>query len=460
MKKSIILLLTFIALCGCQKTVDNPSPSPSIPSQQTTNTFIPEKTAIPTAIPEYTAIPTMIPTILSTATPEISYQPIQVTYEPIQTEEPSVITTSKPINHTPKLDLSEWGDTVIELKENEIISFTKKIKAIDEDGNALIYSIAKAAGSQSLQTIDSPYANISISRDGTISYELKEIIASLSAEETVVDFFMIRASDGTNHAEVLITVNITGSNSTPSLTEQLAHNPLSVPNRDEKSTYGKLLIHDPDSDSLENVGHWKIEEMIYSTNEGTIISEKQDQWRFTLSADGNYSFTVYPACSSGTVSIPVLYEDNHQATSMHTLDFIINDNQAPAVNEEEKYFPVTKRLSAASVVQDSVSVNDADDDLLTYTWVNQPDEIHYGTFMLNPDGSFNYTVNEEVMMNHDDLFLIEISDGKYTVYQKLHFQITVESVTDGNETALESSIPSELNSNKDNTQIPANTIID
>jgi len=448
MKKSIIFLMICVLLCGCQKPSGNPSPTPSTATQPTmTNTPAVEQTPIPTATPKATEMPTMTPTMLPTATPEVSYQPIQVTHEPVKTNEPTLSPTSAPINHAPTLDLSEWGETVIELKENETIGFTKRIKANDEDKDSLIYSIAKAAGSEALQTFDSPYATISVARDGTVSYTLKESISSLSKDEKVVDFFMIRVSDGFNHAEALITVNIIGSNSAPVLTQETVHPVLSIPNTGEKSAHGKLMITDPDRDSLEAIGQWKIEEMIYSISEGVLVSEIEGQWRFTLAQNGSYSLTVYPLCTSGTISISVIYEDNYQLSASFSLLFTINENQSPIVDVQEKYYPIVKSLSTSAVVQDTISVTDPDADLLNYTWITQPEETHYGTFILNPDGTFSYTVNADVLNNHDDLYLIEITDGKYTVSQKLHFQITVESVDDGNET----SINSDSNTNMDET---------
>lgn len=433
-RKQLLILcgLFLIGLSGCAKK--NP-PEPFLTPSAGMESAAPEPIATATPIPEKeTAQPTASPT----PTVRPSYQPILVTHEPIS-EQPENSSSEIAVNHPPVFDFSKWESLSIHLKEsgvagsdprygssdtivNGTMSFSRQLAGSDPDGDSVAYYLSAATGSNAVRSLETTYASITLDVLGNLNYQLKDSISALSQNENAIDFFMVRITDSSGaYSEAQITVNIEGTNSAPTLSS--GSHRLSVPGSGEKQIQGQLTISDPDHDA--SLGLWKIEGYAYSEENG-VLSIGSSGWNFILEPSGKYTFTAAAGCSTGVLTIPVLYQDNHASSASCTITFDLTANKTPVIHVPET-FTLTYDGSKKVYAEGSIQVSDEDGDSIIYSLLSNA-EGSGGILSLNDDGSFRYIVYEDLHSSCSDSFSVLISDGLHQETVSLNFQVQVAEI--------------------------------
>lgn len=118
------------------------------------------------------------------------------------------------------------------------------------------------------------------------------------------------------------------------------------------------------------------------------------------SAEKRWTFTPYPDYN-GTLTVVVLIDDNHGGTDLVNIDITVNPvNDAPEIPDYAEVTPEDTPFDSF------VAGTDVDGDALAYSKKTDPAN---GTVIVNPDGTYTYTPDEDY--NGTDSFTVEISDG-------------------------------------------------
>ncbi|MCX2576382.1 DUF7507 domain-containing protein, partial [Pedobacter sandarakinus] len=121
-----------------------------------------------------------------------------------------------------------------------------------------------------------------------------------------------------------------------------------------------------------------------------------------LNADGTYTYTP-KANFNGTDSFVVTVSDGKGGSTTVTINVTVTPvNDAPVATT-----PVNVVTNQNSPVSGVITATDVDGDLLSYTIATPPAN---GTVVLNPDGTFTYTPNNN--FSGADSFTVRVSDGK------------------------------------------------
>lgn len=441
MKKHTISLFAtaLVFLTGC--TSSNPTPSLT-PTVSTTpdgisETPVPTVTVTPTATPDESPVPTSVP--------DKTYQPIQVTYAPNEGSTASPTSTPEVINHAPVFDLNKMGSLIFQVKENGVAgsdsqytdanqiisgkdSFSFQIAASDPDKDTISYYISEATGSSALRELETHYGKVSVDVLGKVSYTLKEN-PELNQKEKAVDFFMIRVVDANGfYSEAQITVNIEGTNSAPQINTPDTVR-LSVPAQGSQAVQGKLNIQDLDNDAA--CGGWIVENYAFNLDDANTLTVSQPSFSFSIDAFGVWSLTIQANQSAGTLSIPLIYKDNHGSSCKTVLNFEIAENTPPTVEMETTY-SANKEADIKAMIEAQINAYDADNDSLSYrikNWDSLTKEFNSGILVINPEtSSFHFTVSDAITKGtYIESFTLIISDGIHNVEKEITLNITVLS---------------------------------
>ena len=329
------------------------------------------------------------------------------------------------------------GGTVIETTNSQ---GTVLSDDSDVDGDSLTVSgtvsqtSATANGGSSI-TISSPnsasvgsavtgyYGQLTLDSDGTYSYVANQSTANaLDDSESGTDVFTFTVSDGTTTTSSTITITVNGQNDAPTANDDTINVTVGTPATGNVITSSDT---DPDGDSLT----------VSAIAGGSVGSAVTGTYgTFTLNSNGSYTYTV------DTTNSDVIAWQSGDAVLTETFTYTVSDgtatdtatitvnasgqNDAPTANDDT--INVTVGTPATGNVITS-SDTDPDSDSLTVSAiaggsVGSAVTGTYGTFTLNSNGSYTYTVDttnsDVIAWQSGDAVLTEtftytVSDGTW-----------------------------------------------
>ena len=234
------------------------------------------------------------------------------------------------------------------------------------------------------------YGSLTLGADGSYSYTLNNnlyAVQSLGAGETLTDTFTYTVTD--SHGAIgsnTLTVTINGTNDAPTVAAAIA----SVA-EDAQTTATGTLPTPLDMDTHDSVSF-----LAQNGTPGTYGT-------LTLNADGSYAYaldntspTVQGLGVGETLTDTFTYTvtDNHGATASNTLTVTIHGtNDAPTVAAAAASVTEETQLTASGILPQPQDI-DAHD---TVSFIPQTDASgSYGTLTLNADGSYSYTLNNNL----------------------------------------------------------------
>ena len=234
------------------------------------------------------------------------------------------------------------------------------------------------------------YGSLTLGADGSYTYTLNNnlyAVQSLGAGETLTDTFTYTVTD--SHGAIgsnTLTVTINGTNDAPTVAAAIA----SVA-EDAQTTATGTLPTPLDMDTHDSVSF-----LAQNGTPGTYGT-------LTLNADGSYAYaldntspTVQGLGVGETLTDTFTYTvtDNHGATASNTLTVTIHGtNDAPTVAAAAASVTEETQLTASGILPQPQDI-DAHD---TVSFIPQTDASgSYGTLTLNADGSYSYTLNNNL----------------------------------------------------------------
>ncbi|AEN92086.1 Conserved repeat protein (plasmid) [Priestia megaterium WSH-002] len=268
----------------------------------------------------------------------------------------SVIVTVIPINDPPIVPNYQ-------LTTNEDTSVTSMVIATDIDGNPLTYSLQNAPVN----------GIVNVSLDGMYTY-------TPNADFNGIDQFTVLVSDGQGGTAIsTITITILPVNDPP-----VGPNEITIVTPEETPVTSQIVATDPDGEVLT----YTLQDP--PTN-GVAVVNGDGTFTYTPNENyiGNDTFTVLISDPSGAFIVT------------NVLVIVTPVNDAPVVPDYA--FVINEDTSLNS----RVVATDVDGNPLTYGLLTGPAN---GTVVVNPDGSYSYTPNENY--NGVDSFSVVVSDGQ------------------------------------------------
>ncbi|MEH7507273.1 tandem-95 repeat protein, partial [Priestia megaterium] len=268
----------------------------------------------------------------------------------------SVFVTITPVNDVPVVPNYEF---VI----NEDTSLSSQVVATDVDGNPLTYGLLTGPAN----------GTVVVNLDGTYTYTPNE-------NYNGVDSFSVVVSDGQGGTAVsTITITILPVNDPP-----VGPVVVTLVTNEDTAVSSQITAFDPDGEVLT----YSLQDP--PTNGVAVVNP---DGTFTYTPNGNYNgpdtFTVLISDPSGAFIV----------TSVFVTITPVND--VPVVPNYE--FVINEDTSLSS----QVVATDVDSNPLTYGLLTGPVN---GTVVVNPDGTYTYTPNENY--NGVDSFSVVVSDGQ------------------------------------------------
>ena len=233
------------------------------------------------------------------------------------------------------------------------------------------------------------YGSLTLGADGSYTYTLNNnlyAVQSLGVGETLTDTFTYTVTD--SHGAIgsnTLTVTINGTNDAPTVAA------IASVAEDAQTTATSTLPTPLDMDTHDSVSF-----LAQNGTPGTYGT-------FTLNADGSYTYILnnsLPAVQSlgagETLTDTFTYTvtDNHGATASNTLTITIHGtNDAPTVAAAIASVTEETQITASGILPQPQDI-DAHD---TVSFIPQTDaSSSYGTLTLNADGSYTYTLNNNL----------------------------------------------------------------
>ncbi|TFL17982.1 Ig-like domain-containing protein [Jannaschia formosa] len=229
--------------------------------------------------------------------------------------------------------------------------------------------------------IDTDVSNGSLTLNGDGSFEYIP-----DAGFSGTDSFTYFANDGTENAAAAATVTITVAGTTN--TSPVAADDSTSIDEDAVMVAASVLANDTDVD-----GDTLTAVLNTDVSDGTLVLNSDGTFTYTPDADFNGTDSFTYVANDGTV-------DSAPATVTITVDPV---NDAPVAADASASVDEDAVLTGASVL-----ANDVDVDGDTLTAVLNTD-VSNGTLVLNSDGTFTYTPNEN--FNGTDSFTYVANDG-------------------------------------------------
>ncbi|GAB5389127.1 MAG: hypothetical protein Alpg2KO_20950 [Alphaproteobacteria bacterium] len=277
------------------------------------------------------------------------------------TDTATVTLTILPVNDAPTADDDAFNAPVGSALRGSVAG-----NDADPEGDDLTYTLISTPAKGSLSLLP----------DGSFSY-----IADPG--ETGTDSFSYRVSDGEATDTATVTLTLTDPNDRPVAQDD------SFDGTEGSAINGNVQDNDSDAD-----------------NDALTASVVQDVANGTLVLNADGSFTYTPdADFAGTDSFVYRVSDGDLTDTATVTLTVANQNDAPVANADT--FIAARNLDVTGNVLGND--RDADGDALTVTLV---DDVDTGTLVLNADGSFTYSPQNN--FTGTDTFIYRISDGEET----------------------------------------------
>ncbi len=263
------------------------------------------------------------------------------------------------ITVTPANDAPTVPDYSVTTPEDTPVSGT--VVGADKDGDTLTYE----------KETDPTNGTVEVNTDGTWTY-------TPNTDFTGIDSFTVEVSDGNGGTEIsTITITVTPANDAPTVPDY------SVTTPEDTAVSGTVVGTDIDGDTLTY-------EKATDPANGTLEVNSDGSWTYTPNED-----------YTGTDGFTVEVSDGNGGTAISTITITVTPaNDAPTVPDYSVTTPEDTAVSGTVVGADK------DGDTLTYEKETDPAN---GTVVVNADGSWTYTPNEDY--TGTDSFTVEVSDG-------------------------------------------------
>ncbi|MGV0908496.1 Ig-like domain-containing protein [Martelella sp. FOR1707] len=270
------------------------------------------------------------------------------------TDTVTVDVTVTPVNDPPV----GTGD-VVETPEDTPV--TGSVTGTDDDGDDLTFSLKDGPSN----------GTVTVNPDGSYEY-------TPDPDYNGPDSFTVTIDDGNGGTDtVTVDVTVTPVNDPPVGTGDLVETPEDTP------VTGSVTGTDDDGDDLTFT-------LKDGPSNGTV----------TVNPDGSYEYTPDPDYN-GPDSFTVTVDDGNGGTDTVTVDVTVTPVNDPPVGTGD-----VVETPEDTPVTGSVTGTDVDGDDLTFTLEDGPSN---GTVTVNPDGSYEYTPNENY--NGPDSFTVTVDDG-------------------------------------------------
>ncbi len=319
---------------------------------------------------------------------------------------------------------------------------TGHITVTDVEGDSLTYTFTDESVTQ-----QGKYGSLTLHDDGSYTYTLDNADAdtdSLSASQQATESFTIRVSDGQGgFAEQDVNVNITGTNDQPIIAIDAQDNTVTEDSGDVTAS-GLISVADVDAD-----GDSLAEQTLSVTNEyggqsaesaGGNVSYEGEYGNIVIDGQtGEYTYTLgvtdeqkarVDLLTNGEnpkEQFTIRTTDAHGAYTEQSVDVLVrgkNDN--PDIESADTWLSVTEAglILGGNVPTDGdptdggrITASDAEGQDISFHLAGADDNVRhseYGTFTLNDDGSYTYTLNNE----HPDVQALnpgEVTQEQFTV---------------------------------------------
>ncbi len=272
----------------------------------------------------------------------------------------------------------------------------------DADGDVLsVTHVNGSTGNVGSQFLLPSGASLTVQADGFYSYDPNGAFESLGAGETATDSFTYTVSDGNGGSDTAtVTITVNGANDGPVGVADT----LSVGEDDAVATSGNVIGNDTDADG-DTLS--VIEVNGVSGNVGSQITLASGAL-LTLNSDGNYDYDPNGAFESlgvgetATDSFTYTVSDGNGGSDTATVTITVNGaNDGPVATDDAAAVTVGGAAAAGNVITGGTPDSDPDGDVLTVTEIAgyavsgaTSFVSAYGTFVINPDGSYTYTADE------------------------------------------------------------------
>ncbi|WP_368449909.1 VCBS domain-containing protein [Cobetia amphilecti] len=275
-------------------------------------------------------------------------------------------------------------------------------------------------------TVDGSYGSLTLNTDGTFSYDLDDVRAqALGAGDLVKEEFeyTILDADGDSDTAV-ITINVQGLNDKP-----VAYDDGPILVEEDTPVSGNVLSNDVDADGDElSVVSFTVDGDTYDPGETADLGEVGT---LLINADGTFTFTPGENYNGPVPDTTYVITDGTEVD-----EAILSFQGVTAVDD-----PVVISADDGAVAEDGVTqasgtltATDVDSDAPTFTPATDDSSL-YGTFAVDADGSWTYTLDNDTaavqgLTSADTIneqYIVQLSDGSTT---------TVDIVITGTDDAM------------------------
>ncbi|MDI6003038.1 VCBS domain-containing protein, partial [Cobetia pacifica] len=275
-------------------------------------------------------------------------------------------------------------------------------------------------------TVDGNYGSLTLNTDGSFSYDLDDVRAqALGAGDLVKEEFEYTILDADGDSDTaFITINVQGLNDKP-----VAYDDGPILVEEDTPVSGNVLSNDVDADGDElSVVSFTVDGDTYDPGETADLGEVGT---LLINTDGTFTFTPGENYNGPVPDTTYVITDGTEID-----EAILSFQDVTAVDD-----PVVISTDDGAVVEDGVTqasgtLTATDVDSVAPTFVAATDDSSdYGSFTVNADGSWTYTLDNDTaavqgLTSEDEIveqYTVTLSDGSTT---------TVDIVITGTDDAL------------------------
>ncbi|MDO6788789.1 VCBS domain-containing protein, partial [Cobetia marina] len=275
-------------------------------------------------------------------------------------------------------------------------------------------------------TVDGSYGSLTLNTDGSFSYDLDDVRAqALGAGDLVKEEFeyTILDADGDSDTAV-ITINVQGLNDKP-----VAYDDGPILVEEDTPVSGNVLSNDVDADGDElSVFSFTVDGDTYDPGETADLGEVGT---LLINADGTFTFTPGENYNGPVPDTTYVITDGTEFD-----EAILSFQDVTAVDDPVVISADDGAVAEDGVTQASGTLTATDVDSVAPTFVAATDDSSdYGSFTVNADGSWTYTLDNDTaavqgLTSEDEIveqYTVTLSDGSTT---------TVDIVITGADDAL------------------------
>ncbi|MGS0467557.1 VCBS domain-containing protein [Cobetia marina] len=275
-------------------------------------------------------------------------------------------------------------------------------------------------------TVDGSYGSLTLNTDGSFSYDLDDVRAqALGAGDLVKEEFeyTILDADGDSDTAV-ITINVQGLNDKP-----VAYDDGPILVEEDTPVSGNVLSNDVDADGDElSVVSFTVDGDTYDPGETADLGEVGT---LLINADGTFTFTPGENYNGPVPDTTYVITDGTEFD-----EAILSFQDVTAVDDPVVISADDGAVAEDGVTQASGTLTATDVDSVAPTFVAATDDSSdYGSFTVNADGSWTYTLDNDTaavqgLTSEDEIveqYTVTLSDGSTT---------TVDIVITGTDDAL------------------------